>query len=253
MSLRFQITLRVLFFAILIIILGGSMAIWQARKAVHQEVDSSIHLALRLIHAGFADQLVVDIKSADWIHRLDTLQTIRHLTIHLQTPSGKQLDVVGKQSPPNKKQPPTWFVRLVNSDYPETVYPVTTQSGHPLILVIRANSLDEITEVWQETITFFMMLCLMVLLTFLAVHLVLNKSFQAIDRIVPTLKCIEQGQYQHTLPHFSTAEYNTIARAVNHLIEVLEETRLQNRALTQHSLQIQEEERQFWLRNYMMS
>ena len=50
--------------------------------------------------------------------------------------------------------------------------------------------------------------------------------------------------YQKTLADFSTREYDDIAKAINHMSDVLDKTEKQNRALTQHSLEIQEEERQ---------
>jgi two-component system sensor histidine kinase UhpB len=76
------------------------------------------------------------------------------------------------------------------------------------------------------------------------VHLVFNKSLRAINAIVKELKLIETGDYKNKLPPFSIQEYDQIARAINHMTDVLEQTRQQNQLLTQHSLQIQEEERQ---------
>ena len=54
MSLRYQINLRILISSLCILLLGGSIAIWQARNAVDKEVDSSINLAVQLIKFGFS-------------------------------------------------------------------------------------------------------------------------------------------------------------------------------------------------------
>jgi two-component system sensor histidine kinase UhpB len=62
--------------------------------------------------------------------------------------------------------------------------------------------------------------------------------------IVDALRVIETGQYKHRLPIFSTQEFDSIAKAINHMTIELEKTQQENRALTQHSLAIQEEERQ---------
>jgi len=104
--------------------------------------------------------------------------------------------------------------------------------------------LDEITEAWHESIAFFSSVFMLVLLTFLAVQLVFNKALNAISTIVASLQCIETGEYQKKLPDLATQEYDSIARAINHMTDVLERTQQQNRSLTQHSLKIQEEERQ---------
>lgn len=245
MSLRYQINIRILFFSVCILILGGSIAIWQARNAVSDEVDSSINMAVQLVKLGFAKAPSAAMKESDWLYRLGALKATRHLKIQLKQPSGQLLDITQKnQQIGPQESPPRWFINLVVSEYPEAEYQITTFDGKDLSLIIQANPLDEITEVWQESIAFFVSICLLALLTFLAVHLVFNKTLKSISTIVDNLKLIETGQYRQKLPAFSTLEYDSIAKAINHMTDVLDATQQENRALTQHSLQIQEEERQ---------
>ncbi len=243
-SLRFQITSRILLLSVFIMLLGGGIAIWQARKAVNNEVESSINLALQLVRLVFSAGPDANLDETDWIFRLKGLKQTRHLDIQLKMPSGRLIKITGdKNKTAAPDAPPAWFVNLVSSQYPQAEYQIKTAEGHPLTLIIQANPLDEITEVWEESVAFFMTICLLVLLTFLAVHVVFNKALQAIDIIVGTLKLIETGEYQKKLPPFSTQEYDAIARAINHMTDVMAQTQKQNQALTQHSLQIQEEER----------
>jgi two-component system sensor histidine kinase UhpB len=54
MSLRYQINPRILIPSPCILLLGGSIAVWQARHAVDKEVESSINLAVQLITFGFS-------------------------------------------------------------------------------------------------------------------------------------------------------------------------------------------------------
>ncbi len=245
MSLRFQITYRVLMFSLCIMVLGGAVAVWQARNAVNDEVESSINLALQLFKLGFSAAPLPDVDENDWIYRLSALKQTRHLNIQVRKPSGRLIDIADNGATEEREDlPPRWFVGLVSSDYRKAEHQIRSVDGKLYTLIIQANPLDEITEVWQETIAFFLTICALVLLTFLAVHLVFNKTLQAIDTIVRSLQLIETGEYRKKLPDFSTLEYDSIARAINHMTDVLEKTRQQNRALTQHSLQIQEEERQ---------
>ncbi len=245
MSLRYQISIRILCFSFCILILGGSVAIWQARNAVSDEVDSSINLALQLIKLGLSIAPSNGIDETDWVTRLSALKQTRHLNIQLKKPSGQLVNIAGNNQPTRREElPPEWFFNLVVGDYPKAEYQIKTFDNKPLTLVIQANPLDEITEVWQETVAFFATIFTLILLTFLALHLVFNKTLKAINTIVDTLKLIETGEYRKKLPHFSTREYDSIAKAINHMTCVLDKTRQQNRALTQHSLQIQEDERQ---------
>ncbi|MFW5443530.1 MAG: ATP-binding protein [Methylococcaceae bacterium] len=245
MSLRFQISLRILLISLFILVLGGTIAIWQARNAVNAEVDSSIKLALQLIKIGLTANSSTEMNETDWLYRFSALEQTRHLNIQLKQPSGSVLNLTrNQQSVSPEDMPPSWFINLVVSDYPEAEYQLTTFDNNPLTLIIQANPLDEITEVWQESVAFFSSILALVILTFFAVQLAFNKTLHAIGTIVASLKRIETGDYQKKLPDFSSQEYGSIARAINHMTSVLDKTQQQNHALTQHSLEIQEEERQ---------
>ncbi len=242
MSLRYQISVRILLISLCILFLGGAIGVWQARQAVRKEVDSSIKLALQLIKIGIGTNKT---HQTDWVFRLSSLEQTRHLNMQIKIPSGELINI-SQQHPRNEQDetPPDWFIRLVVSKYPKVEYPINTFNNKELVLIIQANPMDEIVEVWQESITFLVTLFLLVLLTFLSVHLVFNKTLQEIKSIVDHLKEIETGNYQKKLDDFSTQEYDDIAKAINHMTDVLDNTEKQNRALTQHSLEIQEEERQ---------
>ncbi|SMG62423.1 integral membrane sensor signal transduction histidine kinase, partial [methanotrophic bacterial endosymbiont of Bathymodiolus sp.] len=242
MSLRYQISIRILLISLCILLLGGAIGIWQARQSVSKEVDSSVNLALQLIKIGIGNSKT---HQTDWLSRLSSLEQTRHLKIQLKKSTGEIVNL--SHQPALDKQedtPPEWFVNLAVSAYPKVEYPVDTFDNKGLILIIQANPMDEIAEVWQESVAFFNSLLLLVALTFLSVHMVFNKTLLAIHSIVEHLKGIETGDYQKKLPEFSTQEYNQIAAAINHMTDVLDNTEQQNRALTQHSLEIQEEERQ---------
>lgn len=242
MSLRYQINLRILISSLCILILGSSIAIWQARDAVNKEVDSSINLAVQLITFGFSQ---TPFNETDWLPQFNALKETRHLNIQLKAPSGETISVAHKnQQTTHKESPPQWFIKLVEGKHPKAEHQITTFGGKQLTLIVQANPLDEITEVWQESIAFFSSLFLLTLLTFLAVNLAFNKAIKSIAVIVNALKVIETGQYSQKLPDFSTQEYDSIAKAINHMTSELNATQQENRALTQHTLEIQEDERQ---------
>lgn len=245
MSLRYQINIRILFSSLCILILGGSIAIWQARNAVNKEIDSSINLAVQLITFGFSQASQTTFKETDWLPKLNSLKQTRHLSIQLREPSGQIISFAHKnQQTDTGESPPHWFINLVADKYPKAEHQITSSSGKQITLIIEANPLDEITEVWQESVTFFLSLFLLTLFTFLAINLVFNKALKSITIIVDALKAIETGHYQQKLPDFSTREYDSIAKAINHMSGELNATQQENRALTQHSLEIQEDERQ---------
>lgn len=242
MSIRYQIIIRILLSSLCILVLGGAIAIWQARQAVNKEVDASISSALQFITLGGSENTSLKL---DDLSRLGALQQTRHLTIELQKSNGDLHQLTEDQATRDpESMPPAWFISFVLDQYPEVKKQIHTSDGHTVTLLIKAQPLDEITEVWEESVAFFLSISLLTVLSFLAVNLVLNKSFRAIGLIVDALRMIETGQYRQQLPSFETTEFDIIAKAINHMTSELEKAQDQNRSLTQHSLAIQEDERQ---------
>jgi len=138
MSLRYQIIFRILLSSLCILVLGGAIAIWQARQAVAKEVDASIHLTLQLITLGIAN--TPSFRHAEDLSRLSALRETRHLSIQLQKPDGQLMHFVGEQQPSHPEaMPPVWFIRWVKGDYPEVKHQLKTQDGETLVLISRRS------------------------------------------------------------------------------------------------------------------
>lgn len=231
--------------SVIILLMGGGMAVWQARQSVDKEIASSLNLAAQLIqlNARTPGTAVFDVSA--WLPHFVSLEQTRHLQIRLEKPSGEVLKfTAGAKSLPNHDSPPAWFIHWVTRPYQELSQQLLNPDGERMTLIIRADPLDEITEAWKESRAFFISLLLMTTAIFLAINLVFAKALKALNVILDALKDMEQGNYQQKLPEFSIQEYDRIAKAVNHLTAVLDAANRRNRALTQHSLAIQEEERQ---------
>jgi two-component system sensor histidine kinase UhpB len=245
MSLRLQINIRIILTSIAILVLGSSVAIWQARSAVSKEIDSSLNLAAQLIKLNFPQSQPNAVDVSAWLPRFVSLEQTRHLKIQLKEPTGQVVKfTAGQNRASDTDVPPQWFINLVSAEYPDVEQQLATTDGKQITLMIQADPIDEITEAWHESCSFFTSLLALTLVTFLAVNLVFNKAFKAIALIVDGLKAIEQGDYQQKLPEFSTQEYDDIAKTINHMTAVLATAHQENRALALHSLEIQEDERQ---------
>ena len=245
MSLRLQINIRIILTSIAILVLGSSVAIWQARSAVSKEIDSSLNLAAQLIKLNFPQSQPNAVDVSAWLPRFVSLEQTRHLKIQLKEPTGQVVKfTAGQNHASDTDVPPQWFINLVSAEYPDVEQQLATTDGKQITLMIQADPIDEITEAWHESCSFFTSLLALTLVTFLAVNLVFNKAFKAIALIVDGLKAIEQGDYQQKLPEFSTQEYDDIAKTINHMTAVLATAHQENRALALHSLEIQEDERQ---------
>ena len=103
----------------------------------------------------------------DWLPQFNALKETRHLSIQLKAPSGEIISVAHKNQPTNhQEKPPQWFINLVEGQHPKAEHPITTFGGKQLTLIIQANPLDEITEVWEESLGFFSSLFLLITVYF---------------------------------------------------------------------------------------
>jgi two-component system, NarL family, sensor histidine kinase UhpB len=244
-SLRFQINIRIFLTSLIILIIGGFITIWQARLSVKTELDSSLNLASQLIQLNFADKPSsekVDINTL--LPRIVSLEQTRHLSIQLKQPDGQVVHFSSNTNPETKTVPPEWYVRLISAQALKMEKEFTNADNGQISLIIQANPFDEITEAWKESRIFFITLVMMTAMIFLSVNVLFAQIIQTITIIVEALKTIEQGNYRQKLPVFSNQEYDDIAKAINHLSQELDKSNNENKELTLHTLQIQEEERQ---------
>lgn len=239
-TLRYQLNSRILFLACSVFFIGGAITLWQAQRAVQDEMQSSIHLAVQLITFNLSQTS----ERAEWLAQLNALKETRHLQIQLKEPSGNVLTVSQLSAKQTQINPPKWFINLVGSSPIQIERTLITNDGQQLVVLISANPINEISEVWQESSVFFGLLFLLITLIFGLIQLVFNRVLKAISIIVQGLERIELGDYQHSLPHFPSDELNRITKATNQLITKLKLSEQENYALTQHNLEIQEQERQ---------
>ena len=244
-SLRRQINLRILLASLSVLLLGVVLAVWQARQSVQAELDSALNLATQLIQLTFReDSSGGKIRVDDWLPHFVSLQQTRNMSIELKQADGTSVNFSGDRARHYGNAPPKWFMRLLSVKLTNVEHQLTSADGKPASLVIQVNPIDEMSEAWQESCGFLVTLAVMTAITFMAVNLLFGKTLRTITVIVEALKNIERGDYQQKLPNFAIQEYDNIAKAINHMTSVLDETYQENKALTQHTLQIQEAERQ---------
>ena len=79
---------------------------------------------------------------------------------------------------------------------------------------------------------------------YLAVHMIAGRALRPVSRILRGLQLIEAGDYSTQLSMPGLPELDRIVGGINHVAMTLKDAQAENRALTRHSLAIQEQERQ---------
>ncbi len=245
MSLRGLINARIVLSVVLILIIGGLMAIWQARQSVQKEINSSFNLALQMIDLSFSYPGNRMLSEQHWMRQLSTIQQTRHIHISLVNDDGTESEWLTEE--PEEAQedmPPSWFKLAVTTEYPSASYDIQLMDGSTKTILIRADPIDEIAEAWSESLAFFWSIVLMMTVIFIAINLVFQSMLRSVHAILTGLRRVESGEYGKKLPRFKISEFDAIAAEVNNLSEALDIARQNNQALARHTMHIQENERQ---------
>jgi len=245
MSLRGLINLRIIMAAIIIMMIGGATAVWQARQSVAKEVESSINLALQMIEFGFAQMPSSNRYGNNWLPQISALQQVRHIQISIAEEGKEPIEFFTKKKLTEKEEnPPRWFINAVMTDYLTADYDITTSDGSVKTLLIEADPMDEIIEAWGESLAFFWSTVAMLAAIFFAINLVFHSMLKAVQSILSGLREVESGQYGNILPSSKISEFDAISAEINAMSAALKMAEESNQALALHTIQIQETERQ---------
>jgi two-component system sensor histidine kinase UhpB len=226
-----------------IIGLGFAWAVRDARESVRREAGASVGLALGLIDAALVAGDLKPTAIHAWVEKISHLDRIRHLRIAVRSSHVGPVLQGGAPLDNLADGVPKWFRWAVVSEPLVVVREVKFGTERPVYIHIESYAEDEIREAWEELKGFFMLQGLLFLAIYGAVHLLAGRAVRPVGPILKGLNAIEEGDYDTQLPRFGLSELDRISAGINHLATSLEISRDEIRALTRHSLSIQEEER----------
>lgn len=229
-----------------LVVAGGMiLVIFNARQSVRSEVESTVHFAIQLIRVELAANRVNQRQTGNWLKQLTSLGHTRHLKIDFKSrPEGAKNDAV-KFVPDERslRNVPDWFVWSVAPE-PLAYSQIVPLSEADKVLLIQADPGDEIAEAWNEALDFFGLIGAMAAIVFVLMTATVERAFRPVSRILHGLDLLENGQFHQQLPDFPLPEFTRIANAINQTARALENARLDNQSLRQHSLDVREQERQ---------
>lgn len=210
-----------------------------ARRAVVEELGSSIKLTTELVALAMASAppsdhgaLLMRLRNS-----LAAIEGSRHLSLSLrgdsETPSAA----------PSSPRAPRWFADLLEVAPVEFRQPLVSPLHGETELIIRADPSDEIDEAWDDVRSMLLILVSALFSADLLVVWTVRRGLRPVDDIRRALDAVERGDLTARLPALDLPELDGIARQFNHMVEVLEGSREENRRLASRSLAIQEHER----------
>jgi two-component system sensor histidine kinase UhpB len=237
-SLRSLINVRIALAVVIVLFVGIATALWQARESVAREVEASFNLAVEMIESGKQQSK----SQSQWQHILTALQHARHIQVTVIDSQGIETNLVVNDNKQDRYTP-ALYRYLVASPTLTAEYQVYFY-GVPQTIRVKSDPNDEISEAWDESLAYFVSILAMMVLIYVMINLVFHSAFNAVGHIKSRINDLEAGDYTTPLPRFNISEFDTIGEGLNHLSSVLDEAKKSNQALSRHTLQIQENERQ---------
>lgn len=243
LTLESKLNLSIAFIMLIIIGLGFAWAVLDARDSVRQEAKASVGLALGLIDAALLAGDIEPPAIHGWVERISHLNRIRHLMIAITPKAGGPISKGLTNTYAQTKNVPDWFRWAIVSEPLVVVREVRIGQEPPLFIHIESYADDEIREAWEEVQGFLILQIILLVAIYSSVHFIAGRALRPVGLILHGLNAIEEGDYDTRLPGFGLNELDRISSGINHLSTSLMTSRAENRALTRHSLTIQEEER----------
>jgi len=245
LSLRFRLNLMITLAMFTIFMVGGGVVLHHARRSVENEVRSSVAMALQLMDAGLAHAQTDDKAVMAWLAEMGKMEKTRHLRIRIQQIPEKIISLTAEAEEQKNEQVPTWFAQAVTPEHLAGEKRMERVGAAPVTIMVLANPADEIAEAWEEAKDVLGLIGVIALSVYALIHFSLGRAFKPVGQILQALEGLEEGDYAQRLPDYDLPEFRRIARAFNHTALTLDQQAQENRALSQHSLSIQEEERRY--------
>jgi len=245
MSLRNQINIRVLSIVLIVLIAGGAIAIWKAKSSVEDEVSSSFQLVKSMLDFQLKRErlLAAPDSESSWLEYLSSIKETRHIKVVIYSNNKVETGSAADHLNEEKNTPPAWFVYAVSLDFPVLEYRINFRNNSSKSILITTDPSDEINEAWSEFLTLFWSIIAILTVLFMAINILFNSMLNAVLSILNRLRAISSGEYGTPLAKHHILEFDLISQEINALTLALEQSKQTNKKLTNHSLNIQENER----------
>ena len=248
MSLKLHLILIINAVLLLILVLGGILAIDTAKKNVRAEVASSEKLALYLFDIGvLKNPKYYSIESEYKPLNLQSLVHMRHLKIEFYNLEGKLVDSnISETHAKAIDQAPIWFVNfmgLFSDPWEPKRLPVEILGQPKGAIVITPDPSYEFGEIWNQFTGIFYLAGAFFILTNILVVWIVLKALNPVDFILKALTELERGNLKVKMPDLKTSELKNISQKFNHMVKTLSASIEENHKLSQKLIRIQEEER----------
>ena len=171
---------------------GSVLVGWHAANSVQTELRAALDVGAKTIRNGFDDLPACDDRAADLRHLVATFNGNRHVRATLLDAQDQPVATSALFVP---TQPvPDWFRRLIAGEPGAVRLPVPPAIGGGAIIVLQADPINEIGEVWAESRDAVLVLAGFAALSALLICAVVGRALRPLERSVNRFRAYRQGR-----------------------------------------------------------
>jgi two-component system, NarL family, sensor histidine kinase UhpB len=222
---------------------GSVLVAWRAASSVRTELRAALDVGIKTIRNGIDEAAGTDDRANQLRHLVATFNGNRHVRATLFDGRDQPIDVSNLFVP---TQPvPEWFRYLIGGQLGAirlAVPPVLVPPGGGTI-VLQADPINEIGEVWAQSRDAMLVLSGFALLSAMLICAVAGRALRPIEVLSTAFQQIGEGDYHGRVPEDGPPELARLASGFNLMTQRLAAAATQNRRLNERLLTLQAEER----------
>jgi len=221
---------------------GGSVLVcWHAASSVRTELAAALDVGVNTVRNGFDEIARSDDQAGELRHLVSTFNGNRHVRAILLDAQDRPVATSELSGP---TQPvPKWFRRLIGG-VPSAVrlaVPASIAGGSAIVL--HADPVNEIGEVWSASRDALSVLAGFALLSAVLICAVIGRTLRPLETLAVAFDQVGSGDYHGRVPERGPPELARLAGGFNYMTQRLSAVATQNRRLNERLLTLQAEER----------
>jgi two-component system, NarL family, sensor histidine kinase UhpB len=220
---------------------GSVLVGWHAANSVRTELRAALDVGANTISNGLAEFVHSDDRADELRHLVGTFNGNRHVRATLL--DGRDRPLVASTLFVPTQQVPGWFRRLIGREPGAVRLPVSPAGEDGGAILLQADPINEVGEVWAESRDAVVVLAGFALLSALLICTVIGRALRPLESLSSAFEQIGKGDYHGRLPERGPPELTRLANGFNLMTQRLATIAAQNRRLNERLLTLQAEER----------
>ena len=241
MPLRMRLTALIGLLLLFSVLSGSVLVAWHAANSVRIELRAALDVGAKAACNGIEELADTNDRVGALRQLVSTFNGNRHVRATLVDPRGQS--IITSQLFVPAQTVPSWFLGLIGEDTATIRLPVPGWDGGGGAIVLRADPINEIGEVWTEARDSMLVLAGFATLSALLISAVVGRALRPLESLSDAFDQVGKGDYHGSVRERGPPELVRLAGGFNAMTRQLAMAAAQNRRLNERLLTLQAEER----------